>query len=470
MDDRHAELLRQLVPHLDDIPSSSAYWADRAGRVVATSTQDRDVYPVLDHTRGRGLRIYDLEGNEYLDTTAGVAVHALGWRHPALLEFEAEIAGVVPELPGHDFDNIPQTLLAERLIAITPGDFHKNVFFTTSGGRAVESAVKAAMDMTGRQRFVAFRPAFHGRTGFALALTASRSVHREGFPQGLPVIRTSYANPYRFASSDPGECARQALDELEYAVQVEGTDIAAIVVEPIVGEGGIIVPPDEFLLGLRSIADHYHALLIADEVQAGLGRTGHWWGVERSGAIPDIIATAKSLGGGWPLGAAIGRAPLFERPSRHSETFSAEPRAALTSLFVLKTIEELGLMDNARNVGAVLLAGLREIQDRYYCVGDARGRGLMLGLELVEDSRTKSAAPSLRDAVIKNCVRRQRLWILGSGPSSIRLIPPLIISEEEAREMLKRLEAAIAEESAGQSSMPVAVSRAHHQGPEGDVQ
>ena len=447
MDNKHVELLRRLVHHLDDVPMSTTYWAERAQHSVATSTQDRDLYPVLDHTRGSGMFIYDIEGNEYLDVTAGVAVHALGWRPKELLEFEAEIAGVVSELPGHDFDNIPQTLLAERLIEITPGDFKKHVFFTTSGGRAVESAVKAAMDITGRQRFVAFRPAFHGRTGYALALTASKAVHREGFPQALPIIRTSYAYPYRSTANDDAGCAQHALEELEYAIQVEGTDIAAIVVEPIVGEGGIIVPPNEFLVGLRRIADDYGALLVADEVQTGLGRTGTWWASEHSGVVPDIIASAKALGGGYSLGAIVGRAPLFGRPSRHSETFSAEPRAALTSLFVLKTIEERKLRENAAAIGKILLEGLQDMHERYPHIGHVRGRGLMIGIEMVADPKTKKPAPELREAVIKNCVRRQKLWILGSGPSAVRLLPPLIISEEQAHDVLTRFERAVAEET-----------------------
>ncbi len=447
MDDRHVQLLRHLVPHLDEIPMSTSYWAERAQNVVATSTQDRDVYPVLDHTRGSGMYVYDIEGNEYLDVTAGVAVHALGWRPKDLREFENEIRDVASELPGHDFDNIPQTLLAERLVSITPGDFKKHVFFTTSGARAVESAIKAAMDITGRQRFVAFRPAFHGRTGYALALTASKAVHREGFPQALPIIRTNYAYPYRSSASDEAGCAAAALAELEYAIQVEGTDIAAIVAEPIVGEGGIIVPPDAFFSGLRDIADRYDALLIADEVQTGMGRTGKWWASEHSGVVPDIIAMAKALGGGYSLGAIVGRAPLFARPSRHSETFSAEPRAALTSLFVIKAIEERRLRENAAAIGKVLLDGLRGIQDRCPAIGNVRGRGLMIGVELVKDRATKEPATELREAVIKNCVHRQRLWILGSGQSAIRLIPPLIISEDHAREVLARFERALVEET-----------------------
>ncbi len=455
MDNRHIELLHSLVPHLGDVPASSSYWADRASSVIATSTQDRDTYPAVDHTRGHGVFIYDLEGNEYLDVTSGVAVHALGWRPRELREFEESIRDVISELPGQDFDSIPQTLLAERLIGITPGSYAKNVFFTTSGGRAVESAVKAAIDQTERQRFVAFRPAFHGRTGYALALTASKGIHREGFPQALPVIRTTYAYPYRSPAADAAECAAIALQELRFAIEVEGSDIAGIVVEPIVGEGGIIVPPVDFLQGLREIADEYGALLIADEVQTGLGRTGRWWAVEHSGVEPDIICTAKALGGGTPMGAIIGRAPLFGRPGRHSETFSAEPRAALTSLFVLKTIQEQNLIENADRIGTILLQGLRELAERYESIGDVRGRGLMIGIELVEDRASKRPTPELRDAIIKNCVQRQRLWILGSGQSTIRLLPALIISEEEATEALRRLERAIEEECPRQRSRTV---------------
>jgi len=218
------------------------------------------------------------------------------------------------------------------------------------------------------------------------------------------------------------------------------------VFEPIVGEGGIIVPPDQFLAGLRAIADRYGALLIADEVQTGLGRTGQWWAVNHAGVVPDLIATAKSLGGGTPLGAVIGRAPLFGRASRHSETFSAEPRSALTALFVLKTIEEQRLRENAQAMGRILLQGLEEIQERHPCIGDVRGRGLMIGVELVENA--KRPAPRLRHAVVRNCVRNQRLWILPSGPSAIRFLPALVISEEQAQEALRRFERAISEETA----------------------
>jgi 4-aminobutyrate aminotransferase len=426
---------------------SSLYWVERSQRALATTTQSRDVYPVVDHTRGHGVWLYDLEGNEYLDMTSGVAVRALGFRPDGIREFEAALGDVIEELPGQDFDNIPHVLLAERLAATAPGDFDKQVFFTTSGARAVEAAVKAAMDRTDRQRFVAFRPAFHGRTGYALALTASKAVQKEGYPQGLDVIRTPYAYPYRSpVGNDPAACAEYALDLLVDAIEDEGTDIAGIVVESAAGEGGIIIPPPEFLRGLRAIADRYGAVLIADEVQAGLGRTGHWWAIEHAGVAPDMICTAKALGGGYPLGATIGRAPLFERPSRHSETFSAEPRQALLSLFVLRTIEERGLIDHARRVGESMLSALRHSLGDVEQVGDIRGLGFMQGIEFIDDARSKRPAVDLRNRIVRNCIFKQRLWVLGAGRSSIRILPALVTDEDQAREAVARLTTAVVDE------------------------
>lgn len=440
------DLLRWLVPGLTEVPMSSLYWIERSQQALAVSTQSRDIYPVVDHTRGKGVWLYDIEGNEYLDANAGVAVRALGFRPEGIQEFERRLDEVVEELPGQDFDNIPQVLLAERLAATAPGDFDKQVFFTTSGARSIETAMKAAMDQTGRQRFVAFRPAFHGRTGYALALTASKAVQKEGFPQGVDVIRSPYAYPYRCpVGSDPDVCADYSLSMLRESILDEGTDIAAIVVESVGGEGGIIVPPPAFLRGLRAIADQYGAVLIADEVQAGLGRTGRWWAIEHADVAPDMICTAKALGGGYPLGATIGRSPIFAHPSRHSETFSAEPRVALLSLFILRAIEQGGLIANAQRIGTLMLDQLRDRLGDYEQIGDVRGRGLMIGVEVVEDA-SKRYAPELRDRIVKNCVFQQRLWVLGAGRSSIRLLPPLIMNEEQAIEVVDRLARAVDEE------------------------
>lgn len=459
MNPEHVELLKWLVPGLTDVPLSSGYWIERAQHSLAMTTQDRDIYPVIDHTRGKGVWMYDLEGNEYLDMTSGVAVRALGLRPDGIEDFERRIAEVVEEMPGQDFDNIPHVLLADRLAATAPGDFHKQVLFTTSGARAVETAVKAAMDQTGRQRFVAFRPAFHGRTGYALALTASKAVQKVGYPQGLDVIRTPYAYPYRSpVGSDPEACAEYSLQMLRDAILDEGTDIAGIVVESVGGEGGMIVPPVQFLRGLRQIADDYGAVLIADEVQAGLGRTGKWWAIEHAGVAPDMICSAKALGGGYPLGATISRAPMFERSSRHSETFSAEPRLALLSLFVLRSIEERGLIANAAHLGSRMLGAIRNSIGDLEQVGDIRGLGFMQGIEFVEDARTKRPAVELRDRIVKRCVLKERLWVLGSGRSAIRLLPALITNEEEAMEAVERFARAVNEEVAAMRWAPTAVA------------
>ncbi|MDO8056369.1 MAG: aminotransferase class III-fold pyridoxal phosphate-dependent enzyme, partial [Candidatus Hermodarchaeota archaeon] len=258
------ELLKELCPDLS-ITKSNKEWIARSEQVLAKTTQSRDIYPVVDHTQGEGPWIYDLKGNQYLDMTAGVAVRALGIRNPGIRDFEERIQGYLREVPGQDFDVIPQTLLAERLTGITPGDHEKEVFFTTSGGRAVEACVKSLMDKTHRFRFVAFRPAFHGRTGYTLALTASKHQHKDFYPQGLDVIRGPY--PYCFRcpfGQQENTCSLECLDFLRESIQYEGTDIAGIVAEPICGEGGIIPAPIKWFKGLRKLADDLETKIVSD--------------------------------------------------------------------------------------------------------------------------------------------------------------------------------------------------------------
>ncbi len=416
----------------------------RAEQAVAKTTQTRDIYPVVDHTQGEGPWIYDLKGNQYLDVTAGVAVRALGFRNPIVKDFEYRIRDYLREVPGHDFDLIPQTLLAERLAGITPGDHEKEVFFTTSGGRAVESAVKSVMDTTHRFRFIAFQPAFHGRTGYALALTASKHVHKNYYPQGLDVIRGPY--PYCFRCSFGQEvksCNLECVQYLRDAIIYGGTDIAAIAIEPICGEGGIIPAPIKWFKEIRKLADELGAKLISDEVQAGMGRTGKWWGVEHGGIIPDYICTAKALGGGFPFGAAIGPKPMYTDYSRHSETFGAEPYVSLLSLSVIRTIERDGLLANATKRGNQLLKGLREIQEKSNIIGDVRGRGLMCAVEIVTDKKSNAIDSNKRDAVLNNAVNKQRLWILGAGRSGIRFLPPLTITPDQIDIALDRFGKAV---------------------------
>lgn len=437
-------LLDELAPGTSQ-NRDSAHWLKRSSDIIAISTQGREVYPVMDHSCGQGSTLYDLDGNRYLDMTSGVAVRALGARYQPLLDFELRTQSVVEEFPGQDFDHLPQVLLGERLAQLTPGDFDKQVFFTTSGARAIETAVKAAVDNTHRTRFVAFRPAFHGRTGYAMALSASKAVHREHYPISLQVTRVPYAYCYRCPYNLQAEdCDGYCADQVKVALEREGGDIAGIMVEPVSGEGGMVPSHPKFLPRLREIADEYGAWLIVDEVQSGMGRTGKWWATEHYNVIPDAVCTAKALGAGWPLGATIGRSPLFSKASRHSETFSAEPRQALLSLFMLKELEQGGFIENAARMGKLFLAELKKIEASYDIIGETRGLGLMIGIEIVESKASKKSSPTLREEIIREAIHGERLMLLGAGENSIRLLPALNVTEEEAYDCLRRLDRAIA--------------------------
>ncbi len=447
MNEKHIRILRDLG--FNDITSekmTNDYWKARAADALAITTQDRDVYGCFDHTRGEGVIIYDIEGKEFLDVTGGVAVRAFGLRYKPLLEFESEIHDVIKELPGMDFDAIPQTLLAEKLASITPGTHKKRVVFTTSGGRAVEGCMKSAMDLSGNRRFVAFRPAFHGRTGYALSLTSTNSKHKNKFPQGVDVVRVFYPYCYRCPyGQNEEDCNLECVEALRYALQVEGNDIAATVMEPICGEGGLIVPPSKAVKGMYEATKEIGAYFMSDEVQAGMGRTGKWCAIENHGVIPDYISMAKALGGGYPLGASIGPVPMYTEGSRHSETFSAEPKMSLLSLWIIRQIETGGyLKKNAEN-GAYLLKRLNELKEKHEVVGDARGIGLMCGVEIVKDKRSKERAPKIRDRIVKTAVNKYNLLVLGAGPNSIRFTPSYIITQEQIDEAVSRLDRAISD-------------------------
>ncbi len=448
LDDKDYQILRELGFDLNPNDMTNKYWTERAAEALALTTQDRDVYGCLDHTRGEGVTIFDMDGTEYLDLTGGVAVRAFGIRYKPQFDFEKRISDVIHEIPGMDFDAIPQTLLAEKLVQITPGSHRKRVVFTTSGGRAVEACMKSAMDLTNRRRFVAFRPAFHGRTGYALSLTSSNSRHKNTFPQGVDVVRVPYPYMYRKPKGmTDDDYKNHILETLEYALQVEGNDIAAVVMEPLAGEGGLIVPPSDVVQGIYRIAKDNGAFFHSDEVQAGMGRTGKWFAIENHGVVPDYISIAKALGGGYPMGASIGPAPMYSAASRHSETFSAEPRMALLSLWLLKHIEEQGFLKSNAENGAYMMKQLRELKDKHNVIGDVRGMGLMIGMEFVKDRTSKTKAPDLRNRIVKNAVQKQRLWMLGAGQNVIRFTPSYVITHENIDEAVRRLDKAITEET-----------------------
>ena len=446
MEEKHIQILKDLGYNLSQKDMTNDYWKKRGAEALAITTQDRDVYGCLDHTVGEGVRIFDIEGTEYLDVTGGVAVRSFGLRYKPYLEFEETIHDVVKELPGMDFDAIPQTLLAERVAGVTPGNHKKRVVFTTSGGRAVEGCMKSAMDLSNKRRFVSFRPAFHGRTGYALAMTSSNAKHKSGFPQGVDVIRVFYPYCYRCPyNTNVEDCSLECVEALRYALQVEGDDIAAIVMEPISGEGGLLVPPAKAVQGIYELSREIGTYFMSDEVQAGMGRTGKWCAIENYGVVPDYISMGKGIGGGYPMGASIGPSPMFTGGSRHSETFSAEPKMSLLSLWIFKHIEDGDyLKKNAEN-GAYLLKRFNELKDKHEVVGDARGIGLMAGIELVKDKKSKEKARKLRDQVVKNAVQKQKLWILGCGQNVIRFIPSYIITREELDDAVDRLDKAISD-------------------------
>jgi 4-aminobutyrate aminotransferase-like enzyme len=446
MDDKHIQILKDLGFDIDTSKMTNEYWKQRGADALALTTQDRDVYGCLDHTVGEGVRIFDVEGTEYLDVTGGVAVRALGLRYKPYLDFEESILDVVHELPGMDFDAIPQTLLAERVAGVTPGNHKKRVVFTTSGGRAVEGCMKSAMDLSGKRRFVSFRPAFHGRTGYALAMTSSNSKHKSGFPQGVDVIRVFYPYCYRCPyGTNVDDCSVECVEALRYALQVEGDDIAATVMEPISGEGGLLVPPAKAVQGFYEVTKEHGAYFMSDEVQAGMGRTGKWCAIENHGVVPDYISMGKAIGGGYPMGASIGPSPMYTGGSRHSETFSAEPKMSLLSLWIFKHLEDGDYLKKNAEKGTYLLKRFNELKDKHEVVGDARGIGLMAGIEFVKDKKSKEKARKLRDQVLKNAVQKQKLWILGCGQNVIRFIPSYIITKEELDEAVDRLDKAISE-------------------------
>ncbi len=447
MDEKHIQILRDLgFPEIGPETMTNSYWTKRAAEALAITTQERDIYGCLDHTRGDGLRLFDIEGTEYLDMTGGVAVRAFGLRYKPFIDFEAKLSDVIHELPGQDFDAIPQTLLAERVAQITPGNHKKRVVFTTSGARAVEGCLKSAMEMSGRTRFVAFRPAFHGRTGYALALTGSNAKHKMGYPIGLDVVRTYYPYCYRCPFGQNVEsCNLECVEALRYALQVEGSDIAATVMEPICGEGGLIVPPAKAVKGMYEVTKEVGGFFMSDEVQAGMGRSGKWCAIENHGVIPDYVSIAKALGGGYPMGASIGPAPMFKSASRHSETFSAEPKMSLLALWIVKHMTEGNFLKKNAENGAYFMKLLREIMDKHEVVGDVRGIGLMIGVEFVKNRKTKEKAVQYRENLVKNLVNKQKLWVLGAGQNCIRFTPSYVITREQIDDAVRRLERALRE-------------------------
>lgn len=405
------------------------------------------VYPFVIE-RGEGCHVWDVDGHRYLDWNAGIAVVAAGHSHPRMVHAIQEQATRFIHMAGTDFYNEPMIQVAEKLVASMPSSHEWQVFLCNSGTEAVEAGVKLARYVTRRQGVIAFLGAFHGRSYGSLSLTASKPVQRHGYYPLVPgTFHAFYANPYRpLFDVDPARVAETCLDYIErtlFHTIAPPSEVAAIVVESIQGEGGYVVPAPGFMKGLREICDRYGILLIADEVQSGVGRTGRMWAFEHEDITPDIVTSAKGLGGGVPIGAIVARKDLTEqwKPGSHGNTYGGNGLACVAAREVLSLVEE-ELADNASAVGAYLTERMRDVQQRYDCIGDVRGRGLMLGVEFVKDQQTKDPAPALAQHIMEYAFKRG-LLLLTCGASTIRLCPPLVLTKAEVDEGMELFEMAL---------------------------
>ncbi len=382
------------------------------------------MYPLVVR-RAKMAMVEDVDGNRFLDFTAGIAVTAAGHGHPEVVAAIRRQAGRLIHMSGTDFYYPPQIRLAERLARLAPGPGPKRVFFTNSGAESVEAALKLARRHTGRPRALAFLGAFHGRTYGAMSLSASRPIQRQGFGPLVPEIHHA-----RYGDL---ESVRHLL-----RTTCPPEELAAIFVEPIQGEGGYIVPPDDFLPGLRAICDQAGALLVLDEVQSGLGRTGRMFASEHWGVAGDIVCLAKGIANGLPLGAIVARADLMDwPPGSHASTFGGNPVACASALVTLRLIEARYLA-NARRRGDQLMAGLRDLAGRHPSIREVRGKGLMVGMEV----RATAGEPSFRDRIIDHAFHRG-LLLLPCGPSTVRFCPPLCLTRRQVEIGVAIVDAAI---------------------------
>lgn len=403
-------------------------------------------YPlVVDYAQGSEL--WDMDGKRYIDFMAGVAVLNAGHRHPAVVEAVRQQIDKFWHICLSDFYYPQAVELAEKLREIAPMP-DTQVYFGNSGTEAVEAAIKLAMYKTGRTQFIGFMGAFHGRTLGSLSFTASKTVQRASYMPGVKVFHVPYPNPYRPMlvsgnGEDYGSTVINYLEEELFRKMVSPYDVAGILIEPIQGEGGYIIPPPNFMRQLRHLCDKYGILLMVDEVQSGVGRTGKWWAVEHEGVEPDILCFAKGVGSGMPIGGIIARKEvMIWKPGAHGSTYGGNPLAAVSALATITAVEQEGMMAMAQDTGQFILDALTEIQSRHSHIGDVRGRGLMVGIEFVKDRNSKERNVPLRDAIIQTAFEKG-LLLIPCGTNSIRMTPPLNIPRALVEEGLRIFEEAL---------------------------
>jgi 4-aminobutyrate aminotransferase len=393
-------------------------------------------YPLVAKS-GRGIVVTDVDGNEFFDFSAGIAVTSTGHCHPDVVAAIQKQAGELIHMSGTDFYYESMVELASRLSKIAPMPGPHRIYYGNSGAEAVECALKLARYHTKRQNVIAFFGAFHGRTMGALSLTASKPQQKRRFAPLVPgVTHVRYPDVYRSGSTLSPEdfslsCAR-FIEEKLFKTILAPEEVAAIFVEPVQGEGGYVVAPTIFMQELRRICDRHGIMLVVDEVQSGIGRTGKWFAVEHTGVQPDMVCMAKGIASGMPLGVTMTRAEIMDWvPGSHASTFGGNPICIAAALATLDVIEKEHLLDNSATVGNHMMKRMADWPTKLKLVGDVRGRGLMIGVDIVKDKTTKEYAAAERDRIVELAFERGVLF-LGCGPSTVRICPALVVTKEEA--------------------------------------
>jgi 4-aminobutyrate aminotransferase len=433
----------------DSLPGPNAQALMARDRLVTTPSYPRD-YPFV-MAKGRGAEVWDVDGNRYLDFMSGIGVCSTGHAHPRVVQAIKEAADDFLHISS-DYWHERMTQLAERIADLNPVRGPAQVLICQSGTESVEGALKLARYVTGRPRFLGFLGGFHGRSMGSLAFTSSKYTQQSGFFPTMPgVTHVPYPNTYRplLAGADQGAAVLEYIEKVLFQSNVPAREVAAILVEPLQGEGGYLVPPDSFLSGLRALCDRHGILLIFDEVQSGIGRTGRMFACEHWGVAPDIMTLAKGLASGLPLGLVVARRDLMEKWQRgaHGNTFGGNPLCCAAALATLELVRSQ-YAANAAAVGEYFLGKLRLMQQQYQCIGDVRGKGLMIGMELVSDRESRESARELCAAVLTRAFHHG-LLLLSCGQSTVRFIPPLMIDRSHVDEALERLQRALGEALAG---------------------
>lgn len=443
-------MTRKRLPKLD-VPGPRAREILKRDAATISPSYPRDYPFVMDH--GKGTEVWDVDGNRYLDFAAGIAVCATGHSHPDVVRAIQQQAEKFIHISS-DFYHEKWVTLGEQLNEIAPFAEDALCFMTNSGAEAVEAAIKLARFHTRRPRFIGFHGGFHGRTMGALAFTSSKAVQGRGFfPTMSGVTHVPFPNTYRPrlafdpSKGDYGEAVIDYIENVIFVYECPPEDVAAFLVEPIQGEGGYVIPPPSFFPRLRALCDKYGILLIVDEVQTGMGRTGRWWAIEHWGVQPDMVCAAKGIASGMPLGAMIARKSLMDwPPGAHGNTYGGNPISCAAAIETIRLLQE-SYMENAAKVGAHALDVLEEIAARHPSIGEVRGKGLMIGVEFVKDKATKERAPEIREAMIHSAFEHG-LLLLGCGRNTVRLTPPLNVTLAEMDEGLSIFEAALTEAEA----------------------